>query len=329
MEAKIVIVPVHYTSGSCNTDTRQAIENNLQAFADHFFLQNPIHDLHIRIHEETIEQDTKLDTLSQVNNRLQTLRFNDFAEPNEYYFGLVDACSGGVDGAGGLAPGTPGPVKGLGDLRVSTGLWINLNFSKDTFVHEVGHNQGRPHSPCGGPDGPDPNYPHDNAAIGVYGFNIMTGEFYSPTNRRDYMSYCNPTWVSDWTWGWVHEQVRQLTSWDYEDSSGGEVFAEVLHGWVHPSGRESWWTTAGELPEDMLSTAETVAFYDEEGGLIQEMPAASWMLEDGKTRYFMAKVPDSDLELVAEVVRVSKDVETVVPRAAIERRFDAAHAYAY
>jgi hypothetical protein len=46
------------------------------------------------------------------------------------------------------------------------------------------------------------------------------------------------------------------------------------------------------------------------------------MLDDGKTRYFMAEVPDSDLPLVHDIVRVSKDVATLVPRGQVTRYFD-------
>lgn len=321
MEAKLVMVPVKYDYGNCHTDTRSVLTNNLQAFADHLFAQNPIHTLHIEIHPTGLTQSEQVKTLAQINNSLVALRFNDFAEPNEYYFALLDACAGGIDGAGGMAPGIPGPLKGLGDLRVSTGLWTSLNWSKDTFVHEVGHTQGRPHSPCGGPDGADNNYPHEGARIGVWGFNILSGEWYDPGNRRDYMSYCNPAWVSDWTWGFVHEQVRQLSSWDYAQADD-EPLVEVLHGWVHPSGLESWWTSPGELPADMLTVAESVVYYDQDGLLIEQLPAASWLLEDGKTRYFMAEVPDSDLELVADIVRISADVETVILRDSVTRYFD-------
>jgi hypothetical protein len=324
MEAKIVMVPVKYNFGNCNTDTRTALTTNFDAFANHYFAQNPVANLQIEIHPVGLTQSTQVTTLSQINNALVGLRFTDFAEPNEYYFALLDSCSGGVDGAGGLAPGLPGPIKGAGDLRVSTGLWAGLNFARETFVHEVGHNQGRPHSPCGGPDGADPNYPHSNAAIGVWGFDVLTGAWKSPSTTRDYMSYCGPTWVSDWTWGRVHEQVRQLTSWDYAGGSARDALddmPEILHGWVHPSGLEGWWTSPGELPPELLTTAETVAFYDQDGELIDELPAASWVLEDGKTRYFMAEVPDSDLGLVADIVRVSKDVEDLVPRHTVTRYF--------
>ncbi|NVB39788.1 hypothetical protein G6O69_18230 [Pseudenhygromyxa sp. WMMC2535] len=321
MEVKLWMVPVQYANGNCVRDTTETLTEEFDTFTNYFFSQNPIHTLNVAIHEEPLVVDFEVTTLSQINNMLVTRRFQDFADPNEYYFALLDACTGGIDGAGGLSPGTPMPLKGLGDLRVSTGLLASVEWSKGAFVHELGHNQGRPHSPCGDPDGPDPNYPYDGATIGVYGFDVLTGQWYPPT-RKDYMSYCTPTWVSDWTWAYVHEQVRQLTSWDYEGKSGDEDFNEILHGWVHPSGEQSWWTSAGELPPEMLSVAESVAFYDGEGELIAEQPAASWVLDDDKTRYFMAEVPDSELDLVAEIVRVSKDVPSLVPRAEVVRRYD-------
>lgn len=322
MEAKVVLVPVQYNSGSCNTNTLSVIETNFEGFSNHFFSQNPIHTLDISIHPVGIVQETQLTTLSQINGALASLRFNDFAEPNVYYHAVVNACTGGVDDAGGLAPGTPGPFKGAGDLRVSTSLWLDFGFTSETIVHELGHNQGRPHSPCGGPDGPDPDYPYEAAAIGAWGFNVLTGQWFPPS-RKDYMSYCNPTWVSDWTWGWVHEQVRQLSSWDYAGGAWDPDYEEkeILHGWVHPSGLEQWWTSPGELPPEMLTTAESVEFFGEGGDLIGHAPAASWVMDDGHTRYFMAEVPDSDLELVDAIVRVSKDVATPVPRAQVERRF--------
>ena len=324
MEAKIVLVPVQYEVNGCNTDSTNVINNNYDAFYDWFFVQNPVESLTMSVREQPLVQEVPLQALSQINNRLVGLRFEDFAEPNVYYHAVVDACAGGVDGAGGLAPGTPGPIKGAGDLRVSTTLWVNLNFTRNAFVHELGHNQGRPHAPCGDVDGADMNYPHENAKIGAWGFNINNFQWYNPNTFVDYMSYCNPTWVSDYNWGLNHEQVRQLSSWDYEGPGADDegLFVEVLHGTVHPGGYEAWWTSPGELPPDQLSSTDSISFYAQQGELIETRPAASWLLEDGKTRYFMAEVPDDALELVDDIVRVSHDVPTRVPREQVIRYFD-------
>jgi hypothetical protein len=335
MEAKIVLVPVQYDHGNCHTNTTNVINNNFDAFYDWFFAQNPIHSLDMTIREGVLVQDTQLVTLSQINGALVGLRFTDFAEPNVYYHAVVNACAGGVDGAGGLAPGLPGPIKGAGDLRVSTTLWVDLGFTRNAFVHELGHNQGRPHSPCGGPDGADDNYPHAGAGTGAWGFNILSFNWYNPNNNyKDYMSYCNPTWVSDWTWGKVHEQVRQLTSWDYAGSvDADDDLVEILHGWVHPSGLEQWWTSLGSLEaralearsleEATLAPSERVRFYGRDGELIAEHPAASWMLDDGQTRYFMVELPAASSRFgpnnFASIERLSGADVHDIPRQTITR----------
>jgi hypothetical protein len=139
------------------------------------------------------------------------------------------------------------------------------------------------------------------------------------------MSYCDPTWVSDWTWGKVHEQVRQLTSWDYAGSAddGDDDLVEILHGWVHPSGLEQWWTSPGTIEPHLLtgglfSPSERVRFHDRAGNLIAERPAASWMLDDRQTRYFMVELPAAS-SAVASIERISGADVHPIPHLGISR----------
>lgn len=71
-----------------------------------------------------------------------------------------------------------------------------------TIAHELGHNFGRPHAPCGGVAGGDSKFPYSNARTGVWGFDDRTNRLVSPENA-DYMSYCSPSWVSDYNYGKV------------------------------------------------------------------------------------------------------------------------------
>ena len=51
----------------------------------------------------------------------------------------------------------------------------NLPNAAATMVHELGHNFGRLHSPSCGAGGVDGNYPYAQGAIGVYGYDGVTG----------------------------------------------------------------------------------------------------------------------------------------------------------
>ena len=64
----------------------------------------------------------------------------------------------------------------------------------------------RQHIDCGGPKGIDSGYPYptnqiaDGTAAGYYGFDTVAAKIVWPTSARDFMTYCNPEWVSDYTY---------------------------------------------------------------------------------------------------------------------------------
>jgi len=70
----------------------------------------------------------------------------------------------------------------------------------DTFAHELGHNLGRSHAPCGGVANPDRGYPHKDALIGADGMDVANQTLISGSAAADIMSYCPPRWVSDYTY---------------------------------------------------------------------------------------------------------------------------------
>ena len=97
-----------------------------------------------------------------------------------HYMGMM---SGAVTGAGGVAY-LPG----------------RSNFSQPSsyiIAHELGHNMRLWHAPCGGAGGPDPSFPYPNGAIGAWGYDFGRASLVSVT-RKDHMSYCDPTWTSDY-----------------------------------------------------------------------------------------------------------------------------------
>ena len=105
-----------------------------------------------------------------------------------YSYGLVDASI--ARGAGGIA--YIGGRTGLGIDRAPGAL--------ETYAHEVGHSLLQYHAPCGDPAGVNPEFPYDEGGIGEIGYNVRTGTILSSFSRKDLMTYCDPTWISDYTY---------------------------------------------------------------------------------------------------------------------------------
>ncbi len=122
-----------------------------------------------------------LQILSEVN----ALRTADGS--SRYYFGVVHTIyHSGVAGLG-YVPG-----------HAAIG-WDYLPSATTVTAHEVGHNFGRWHAPCGNPSAVDPLYPYAGGAIGVYGYDATSGVLKPPTNS-DLMGYCSNVWISDYNY---------------------------------------------------------------------------------------------------------------------------------
>jgi hypothetical protein len=96
------------------------------------------------------------------------------------------------------------------DSRVSIGLGYGDLSSVETMAHEIGHAHGREHAPCGGAGNPDPSYPYANARLGVWGYDINDGRLKDPEQYADVMAYCQPNWVSDYTWNGLRDRIRAV-----------------------------------------------------------------------------------------------------------------------
>lgn len=127
------------------------------------------------------------DTWSQVLSELNAVRVGDPDAGTRNYFGVVSTA---------YATG----IAGLGYVGGRAALgWDYLPSGAAVAAHELGHNWGRYHAPCGNVTRPDQHYPYPGGQIGVYGYDFATGVVLPPT-YTDLMGYCGSQWISDYTY---------------------------------------------------------------------------------------------------------------------------------
>ena len=96
-------------------------------------------------------------------------------------------------GAFGLPVGSPYGGMAWGPYPVSIGALTNR-----VITHEIGHNMGLLHAPCGGVSSSDPDFPYQDGRIGRWGYSFQSRTFKNPEQFHDVMSYCGPNWISDY-----------------------------------------------------------------------------------------------------------------------------------
>lgn len=145
---------------------------------------------------------TDASTWSDVLSDIDALRR--MGGSNRYYYGVVKVNYGG--GIAGVAyrPSQPPTA------RAAVG-WDYGSSRANVLAHEIGHNLGRPHAPCGSAQGVDPGFPYAGGSIGAWGMetealmlfggNPFLTRLKDPYYYRDVMGYCSTyPWISVYNW---------------------------------------------------------------------------------------------------------------------------------
>ena len=200
---RVVVVPIQYNADGSgrlpDTSTSQ-----MDRYRDLFFAMYPVPEVEITV-REAVGWDGAIDPGGGGWESLLTafadFREQDGAPSDTYYYGIFAPDSSLSAFCGGGCVAGLGYVGGANDswTRAAIGLGFGGATAAETAVHEVGHNHGRNHAPCGGAGGVDGGYPHDGGEIGVWGYDLVYRDLKAPGSHADVMGYCNPIWVSDYT----------------------------------------------------------------------------------------------------------------------------------
>ena len=150
-------------------------------------------------------------SFSAVNDALVDLRAKENIDNRAYVHGLMNPadsfdafCNNGCTTGLGFVVDDPAD----GSIRVSSGTGFPGIDSAWTMLHEVGHQHGRSHAPCG-VSGADRQFPQRDGTIGLWGYDRSTPTMLNITSH-DFMSYCEDEWVSQYTWSALLTRIQAV-----------------------------------------------------------------------------------------------------------------------
>ncbi len=162
--------------------------------------------------------DTQTEWSSAVNELRQLRDAENPSNPYRYYFGFVKRSGGSIAGIGYI--GYPTAVG-----------WDAAGGWQRTMSHELGHNLGRPHAPCGSVAGPDPNYPYAGGALSdtpLVDSIPVALDVISPVGQTDIMGYCSGVWFSDYNYKLMQSFLEGQPQADVTAAQAASVATDML-----------------------------------------------------------------------------------------------------
>jgi len=265
---EVLLVPVVWAADGSNRmpDTS---ESQLQRFHDLFYGLFPAVKVEITVTTETVTWNQALDGggngWDALLQALVDLRAAGNYPPTAHMYGLFQPtadfgafCGGGCQAGLSHVAGAQDPLG-----RVGIGLGYPREGTVETAAHEVGHQHGRTHAPCGNAANIDMNYPYPDGSIGEWGYDIVSGTLVEPTTTMDFMSYCDPSWVSDYTFQamWNRMRTANVTNdWHVPDDVHIGLYHRVT---VAPDGSLRWQEPLDLKTPPMAETTSVTVDTDE------------------------------------------------------------------
>jgi hypothetical protein len=226
---EVRLIPVHVGNQEPDVSTER-----LAYFKAYFEALYPITDFELTLGEVfPVNSQPDFDDLL---DDIRDVRAQDEPADPIYYFALspLPSSDGFADGVGFETS------EDDADYRVAVGTSSDdAEYTSLVVAHEVGHNQGLPHSPGCDAGDPDGDYPYAQGKIGVWGFDRRKKVLVDPADTFDIMAYCEPVWFSDYTYQQVVDRVAHVNNQPHLAKS-----ARVLHDYrvllLAPDGSSRW-----------------------------------------------------------------------------------------
>lgn len=230
-----------------------------------------------------------------INNAVAAARTADGTQAGWLYYGFVTASIPRTHGNVGCASG---------------GVASGLMGGGTTVAHELGHQTGLAHAPCGRVGAVNAAYPRyepydpwttvvdaggatvwNSASIGEYGLDVSTGTLLNPNpanpgSGKDFMSYCGTAWISLYTWNYMlnRASLNPVTTAAGAGGTGGMGMFDsqdrrrliTLIGGIDEEGRarvDHVWRALADMPDAPGRRTELVAeLISGEGGVLARAP---------------------------------------------------------
>ncbi len=301
-----VLVPFRYdTDGSGRMP--EVGELQITRIREELTSMFPYAEVEIRVHEVVSWSRANRYTGSvdwgAVNSRLISMRDDEGAPEHEYWYGLIapDRTRSSYCARTSSCVTGQAYVSTLRGSRVGSGVGFADLDSVGTLAHELGHEHGRSHTPCG-TSSSDDDFPYSSGRVGVWGWDRRTGEFHSPTVASDFMGYCSRAWISDYTYRAIYERQRAMRALGWPVIAGEAVARRFV---TIEDGEASWGETA--MLRRLPGEREPATFIDARGRVIEsvEVSRLDFSESDGRTWIVPAAAPAGATEIVIGTERIA------------------------
>jgi len=188
----LTLVPINYTHEPHGTYFPGPTSDTVSGRVIHFF---PLNAVNVSIRSPIdFSGDLSLGSeWSELMRKVADVKNADGSPGGQVYYGVIPTSNDNGD----HYPRAWGGYAAIGWIRAGVGI----EGAETLAAHEIGHNFGLRHAPCGNPAGVDDNYPYPDGSIGQYGYDVFNQKLwapYAPDYAVDLMTYCWPEWISDY-----------------------------------------------------------------------------------------------------------------------------------